>query len=58
MIVDASPRIGASRHALPGLRVAPLLVGFAAAVGVHVAVGGTGDSHPGGAGPSTRTACV
>ena len=39
MSVDASPRIGASRYALPGLRVAALLVGFAAAVGVRVAVG-------------------
>jgi membrane protease YdiL (CAAX protease family) len=45
MSLDTSPSTGARRQALPGLRVAALLVAFAATVGVRVAVGGAGVSQ-------------
>jgi membrane protease YdiL (CAAX protease family) len=40
MSMNALSTTGTTRQALPGFRVAVLLVGFAAAIGVRVAVGG------------------
>jgi membrane protease YdiL (CAAX protease family) len=45
MSLDTSSATGANRQAQPGLRVAALLVAFAAAVGLRVAVGGVSVSQ-------------